>query len=340
MLKKWPIPAVIVIGAVFILTAGAAKTITGGQEFQTIADKASALKNLYALVLYRSGGVKFEAYFHGQKPGGLCNIKSAAKSILSSLVGIALKEGYLHSVDQPVCELIPEYFGKDTGPAKKAITIRHLLTMTSGLDSASNKDYGKWKKSADWTAAALSAKLVSTPGTKYVYSTADAHILAAALTKAIGRDLLDYANEKLFAQLGITVIEWDKSPEGFRFGGNDLYMAPADLAKFGILYLHGGIWDGVQVVPGEWVALSTGYQVRPELWSPFPVTGYGYYWWRIDIAGMAAYAAWGHAGQYCIVIPELDTVLVAASDWNAGYSKQYYKKLAGVLIGILNIAQK
>jgi CubicO group peptidase (beta-lactamase class C family) len=334
-MKVWLKVTILVFITGIFLSVGNAKQgmnlISGGKEYQSCIGAASGLKNLYALILLKSGDVTLECYFNGKKPDDLCNIKSAAKSILSCLTGIALREGCLKSIDQPVCEIIPEYFGKSTDHAKKAITIRHLLTMTSGLDSASNKDYNKWKKSADWTAAALSAKLAAKPGTKFVYSTADAHILSAVLTTAIGRDLLDYAKEKLFAPLGITDIQWDKSPEGFRFGGNDLYMKPADLAKFGKMFLQGGVWGGAQIVPAEWTAISVSSQVTPELWSPFPLNGYGYYWWLIEIAGSKAFAAWGHAGQYCIAVPSTDIVLVAASDWNAGYSKQYYEKLAGIL---------
>ncbi|OHD53876.1 MAG: hypothetical protein A2Y33_05175 [Spirochaetes bacterium GWF1_51_8] len=302
------------------------------------AEKNPKLKNLYGAVVMKNGSVIAEKYYNGWEREEPVNIKSAAKSILSALIGIAIKDGTLSGLDFPVASAFPQFIGKEE-KLKKMITLKHLLTMTSGLESMSKKNFYGWSQSIDPLKDAIKAKMLYSPGSKYSYSTSDSHILAGLLAQYCGKDLLDYAKEKLFTPLEIECVKWEKSRTGQYWGGSNLYLKAYDLAKIGQLFLNGGRWKGKQVVPPQWVVQSTLKQVAPKLWSPFPLEGYGYLWWLISIDGKHAFAAWGHGGQYLIVIPAKKIVLAVVSDWNAGYSKPYYYELAVFIKSILKNVQ-
>lgn len=237
------------------------------------------------------------------------NIMSASKSVLSALVGIAIEEGMLPSLDSTVGELLPETAGA-LPAAKRRIALRDLLSMRSGLATTSFEHYGAWVAQGDWVAAALARPLVAEPGATFSYSTGNAHIVAAALSRAVGRDLLDWGREVLFDPLEIEVHGWDTAPEGVRFGGNNFRITARDLGTFGRLYAAGGAWRGEQLVPAAWVREST----RPHATGwPERYGSYGYLWWIPPRAPAGAFAAVGFGGQFCYVVPASGIVVVVTS---------------------------
>lgn len=237
------------------------------------------------------------------------DVKSASKSLLSALIGIALDEGSIESREATVGELLPGY-AEDLPEGKRAITVENLLTMSSGLASTSGEHYGAWVSRSDWTAGALARPLEHEPGQVFTYSTGNTHLLSAILTEATGKSTFDFAREKLFEPLGIEVHSWQRSPEGYYFGGNSLAMTPRDLARFGQLYLQEGRWGDRQIVPEEWVERST--RLEAEGW-PERYGGYGYLWWLAPADPWKAYAAVGYGGQFLCVVPELDMLIVMTS---------------------------
>lgn len=276
----------------------------------------AAIPRLTSFILFQGDRIQRERHASDGARDRPRNIKSASKSILNALTGIALEQGHLESLDVPVSVFLPEYFARvPADDPRWRITVRHLLTMSSGLPSTSIGNYGAWVTSRDWVGYALGREVQSEPGTVMTYSTGDTHILAAVLTRATGRPLRQFAQQNLFAPLGIQVGGWDRDPQGVYFGGNNLALSPSALLGFGRLYLDQGQHNGRQVLPGAWVAdswqprfLSSSFNRRHD---------YGYLWWHTRFAGHSTWFAWGYGGQFLFVVPGLETVVVLTGDPDA-----------------------
>lgn len=268
-------------------------------------DRLMALDGLRSVLVIRDGQIVAERGPTSRST----NIKSASKSLLSALVGIALERGEIESLDQTVAELLPEQ-AANLPEAKRRITLGNLMSMESGLESTSGDAYGAWVASRDWAAAALERPMDGTPGEAFAYSTGSSHLVAAILTRATDEDLLAYARRHLLETLDVTVTAWDRSPEGVRFGGNNLSMSPRDLARLGQLYLQGGRWGDRQIVPEAWVERSTK---RHAVGWPHRYGAYGYLWWIPPGASWDWFAAIGYGGQFLVVVPELDMLVVTTA---------------------------
>lgn len=272
--------------------------------------RAAAVRPLTSLLVARRGRLLGEAYFRGGSADDPVNAKSASKSVLSALVGIAIGEGHLDGPEQPVAELLPDDFARLADPRKHRITVGHLLSMQAGLETTSFRSYGAWVSSGDWIRWALDRPLECRPGECWEYSTGNYHLLSAALTEATGLDVRTLARRKLLAPLDIPARPWDRGPRGYYLGGNNMAFTPRELLRFGQLYLQGGRWDGRQVVPAEWVEQS----LTPRTVSSWNRNDYGYGWWSRRIAGERVWFAWGYGGQYVFVVPDLELVVVTTTD--------------------------
>ncbi len=275
--------------------------------------------DLRSLLVVRHGALVVERYFGGTRPQDAWNVKSVTKSMVSALVGIALERGYLRSLDQPVLDFFPEYRDKVTDPRKAQITLRHLLTMSAGLEWVENGPIAfRCMRSPDWARFILNSKLVADPGTKWNYSSALPHLLSAVLTKATGTNTLAFARAYLFDPIGAVIGQWDRDPKGYYFGGSELYMTPRGLAKFGRLYLNNGVWDGKQIVPAAWVRASTQQTNSAH---------YGYLWWLDTFERHPLYFAQGLGGQHIVVVPDLDAVVVTTAYLPTHFSPLTFIKL-------------
>jgi CubicO group peptidase (beta-lactamase class C family) len=191
--------------------------------------------------------------------------------------------------------------------------------MQSGLETTSNRNYGKWVLSDNWVAFALNQPLVAQPGTRMLYSTGSTHLLSAILTKASGMSAKQFAQENLSSRLGFSMSYWPTDPQGIYFGGNDMEMTPLQMLEFGRLYLNDGLKDNEQVISKAWVEGSHKPRARsPRGQGRF----YGYGWWLRDLAGMQVPVAWGYGGQLIFVVKELDLVVVATSESTPGASRR------------------
>ena len=277
--------------------------------------RAAALPRLTSLLVARDGAIVTERYYHGGRRDRRANIKSASKSVVSALVGIAIAEGRLRGVDQPVGELLaPRYRAVIAAdPRKQAITVGHLLAMQAGLEPTSFANYGAWVTSRDWVRDALRRPLVAEPGGPMLYSTGSTHLLSAALTRATGMSTYAYARARLFGPLGVTLRPWQTDPQGIYFGGNEMLLTARDMLRFGQLYLDGGRHNGAQLVPRAWVEAT----VQPRSRSPWSGESYGQGWWVKESGGHRVFFAWGYGGQYIFVVPALRTVMVTTSVANA-----------------------
>jgi CubicO group peptidase (beta-lactamase class C family) len=292
------------------------------------------IPKLSSFILYRAGEIRRERYANGGGADRPINIKSASKSVLNALTGIALEKGHLDSLDTPIRRYLPEYFERmPAEDARRNITVRHLITMSSGLPSTSIRNYGAWVTSADWVGYALGSELENQSGSYMTYSTGDSHLLAAVLTRATGRSLRDYAQQHLFSPVEMRIGGWDRDPQGIYFGGNNLAMSPRSLLNFGRLYLDGGRFNGLQVLPSVWVAeswqprfLNSSFNMRHD---------YGYLWWHTTFAGRSTWFAWGYGGQFLFVVPELEAVVVVTCDPDArerGTNNLIYDTMERVIV--------
>lgn len=299
--------------------AFSAEGVTAASKYSAAHDAASQLPRLHSLLISQGDELVFEQYYNGRDPARPANMKSASKSVISALIGIAIDRGIIDSVDVKVAEYFPELMAASDDVQKQQISIENLLTMQSGLETTSNRNYGKWVLSDNWVQFALNQPLVAAPGTRMLYSTGSTHLLSAILTKASGMSAKRFAQENLTSPLGFSMSYWPQDPQGIYFGGNDMEMTPRQMLEFGRLYLNEGVFDNEQVISAAWVEDSHKPRARsPRGQGRF----YGYGWWLRDLAGMQVPVAWGYGGQLIFVVKELGLVVVATSESTPGPTRR------------------
>jgi len=272
-----------------------------------------------SVVVIRHGKLVYEAYPNPKyAPEDMHLLYSVTKSFTSALIGIAIEEGFIENINQKVVEFFPEWNIKNLDPRKQALTIEHLLTMSCGFEWEGPDDnyhtWGEANRSGNPIKYVLDQPMASEPGTEWVYNGGCSHILSAILTKNTGLSTLEFARKYLFEPLGITEVKWPKDPQGVYYGGQDIWLTPRDMAKFGQLFLNMGVWEGQQIIPADWIARSTKTHLTHDL------GGYGYQWWTFPQSGI--YYAAGAYEQKIYVIPDLDMVVVFTADNKASGLKQ------------------
>jgi CubicO group peptidase (beta-lactamase class C family) len=267
-----------------------------------------------AALVVKDGAIVAEEYRNGYGPNVAHQVSSVSKSIVSALVGIAIGEGAIRGVDQPIAELLPPELAPLTAGREPAITLRHLLGMSMGFATPDEADtYLAWRLAGDRARHTLTRRLKHPPGEVWAYNNGAAHLVSVALTKATGMSTREFAESRLFKRIGVRVPRWPQDGRGYYVGGTEMHMTARDLARFGMLYLDKGRHAGEEIVPEDWIAVSTrptGLKVSED-WGDF---GYGFFWWTKDIGGVQAYAGRGWGAQFLYVIPELRLVLVVLSD--------------------------
>jgi CubicO group peptidase (beta-lactamase class C family) len=282
---------------------------TPNAALQSAVAAAAELPRLRSLLVSHRGALVLERYFQGARAGQGANIKSAAKSVISALVGVAIVRGLIKSVDEPIAQFFPQ-LAKESDRRKRLITIEDLLSMRSGLESTSGRNYGAWVTSRNWVGYLLNRPVVVEPGTKVEYSTGSSHLLSAILTKVSGMSTWRFAQEQLAKPLGFTLARWPQDPQGIFFGGNEMLMTPRQMVAFGALYLNRGRVGERQLLPASWIDRSFVPRGRSR-WGNDREYGYG--WWIRELGGRTTYYAWGYGGQFIFVVPDLALVVVTTS---------------------------
>jgi len=279
---------------------------------------ADKLETLYSLLVVKNGYLVAEDYFNDGSVDQKDRLQSVTKSFTSALVGIAIEEGCLSSVDQKILEFFPEVADQITDPRKEQITIRSLLEMRSGYPREED-DQALWDGllSGHYPPLLEYFPLVSDPGTKFHYSNLSSNWLGIIVDRSCGMNLKAYAEEHLFSALDVEPGDWGQDAEGHNNGCGDLHLAARDAAKFGLLFLNDGIYEGNQVIPTEWVedSLQT-YSVNEAFVKrvgDFRDIGYGFQWWSANAGDYHVNFAWGHGGQLIVLVDELDMVIVTTS---------------------------
>lgn len=301
---------------------------TDSLSLQQIYEEVESINSVTSLLIQQNGVLRAEHYFDGLRNGQTTNIKSASKSIISVLVGIAIDEGYIDSIDQPIEPYFKDYFEANPDSIKEAITIKDLLTMRSGLETTSFHNYGRWVVSDNWVKFALDQPLEKQPGGDMVYSTGTSHLLSAIITKATGVSTKVFAEKHLFRPMDIRVGGWDRDPQGYYMGGNNMALRPNDMSKIGQMMLDGGRYNGRKIISEQWVADSFITYTR----SNFNPYDYGYMWWNKPVGDTKVYFAWGFGGQYIFIIPKLNAVVVLTGELgNATQSRSYKEPVFALL---------
>lgn len=275
-----------------------------------------------SVLISQHGELIEEEYFSRMTNRRANNIKSASKSVLSIIVGIAIEKGYLEGVDQPIGEFFPDYFEANPAPDKESITIGDLLTMRSGLASTSRAHYGRWVASPNWIHYTLDRPLEGEPGRDRTYSTGNTHLLSVIITRATGMSTLAFANQYLFRPMNISIAGWDRDPQGYYLGGNNMAMYPRDMIKIGRLMMDMGVYNDQQIVSGEWIMRS----VEPVTGRRSNNQNYGYLWFRRSAGSYDMVYAFGNGGQYIMMIPELDAVVTVTTRNNSGLPTRNYRR--------------
>ena len=274
-----------------------------------LAEEVFRVAPVNSFLVQQSGRLVIEAYGNGWHANRTTNTKSASKSIISLLVGIAIDRGYIDGVDQSIGAYFPDYFGDNPDVAKESITIQDLLTMRAGLQSTSRRNYGRWVTSDNWVEYVLDQPLTEEPGGRMVYSTGSSHLLSVILTRASGMSTRAFAEEFLFGPMDISVGGWDRDPQGYYMGGNNLALSPSALLNIGLMVMNRGAWEGQQIVPADWIVESMQVYTRSN-YNPYD---FGYLWWQQRLGDYNVLFAWGSGGQYIMLLPELETVVAITS---------------------------
>ena len=297
-------------------------------------------KSIDSITIVRNGYIVADIYLNPLFPKDTKHIiHSCTKSIMSSLIGIAIEEGYIEGVDVLVLDIFDDKNIENVDARIKTLTLKDLLTMQTGLHSQDSYMY-QWKglfkmqTTDDWTEYILNLPMEAEPGTRFDYSNMASFLLSAIIKKTTGKDTLSFAQEHLFDPLEIKDIQWEKSPQGIDIGWARMWLKPHDMAKIGLLYLQKGKWESQPIIPTQWVEesltahsfpkkyryvydeegnvdrmASGGLWVFTNLARPF-ADGYGYQWW-LDKSGM--FSAVGVGGQFIMVVPKENLVVVFTS---------------------------
>jgi CubicO group peptidase (beta-lactamase class C family) len=288
-----------------------------GLDSEVLADAMDSIRvrhlPVHSLLVERHGAIVLDAYFNPFADNELHDVASITKSVLSTVVGIAIGEQRFADLNTPVLALYPDSDAQRDG-WKSDITLGHLLSMTSGLDCSSDPSSGhnflqQMEQSEHWASFALERREVAAPGRTFAYCAGNMQVVSAALTRTIGENAASLAERELFAPLGIENAVWPTDRDGNSHGFADLKLQPRDMAKLGYLWLHRGYWEGRQLVPASY--LDAAFTPQSHVGAGI---NYGYGMWvypqRGHAGGPPDVEANGSGGQRIAVIPSQDMVVV------------------------------
>jgi len=278
---------------------------------------AAKLETIYGLLVVKNGYLIAEGYFNEGSVEELSKRASVTKSYTSALVGIALDQGYLSSVDQKMIDFFPDIADQITDQKKEQITIRQMLQMRAGYPWEET-DPAFWEAlwSGEYLSDIVNIPLTADPGTKFQYSNLASHWLGIIVARACGADLKSFGQEYLFSPLDVEVGDWNKDLDGYYIGCGDIEFTARDMAKFGLLYLNDGEYEGKQIIPAQWVhdSLQSYTEGAWDNIGRFRDIGYGYQWWSAQAGDHHVNFAWGHGGNLIVLVDELDMVVVITAD--------------------------
>jgi len=280
---------------------------TDGRAVDGLRRTARGLKQLHAILIQRGDEIVLAEAPRGPGLDRAANIKSCSKSIVALLLGTAVAQGEIKSVNATLRQVAPRLIPANATPGAEAITMEDLVTLRAGLGSTSGGNYGSWVQSGNWVAHALRRPMIDRPGGNMIYSTGSTHVLGAAIATATKKTLLALARERLGAPLKIEVPGWTRDPQGFYFGGNEMALTPRALLRIALLMRNRGRYGGAQVIPAGWIDASLVRRTQ----SPFSGLYYGYGWFLSESGFVIAR---GYGGQIIAAHPARRLAVAITSD--------------------------
>lgn len=289
-----------------------------------IGIQAGDIVGIKSLLVCVEEELLLEKYYNAHQINTVHDVRSVTKSFLSTLIGLAIEQGYIIDVNEPIGSYLAIYF--EELPADIAdITISQLLTMSCGLDWSEipgPSEFSSWIDADDQLQYIIEKPFTDEPGTQFNYSDGAAHLLSAVLTRATGMSTMEFADQYLFSPLDIEPAGWLADNRNINLGGVGLQITSRDMLKLGLLYMNYGKYDGTEIISREWIDSATTRQISTEeIISYGP--GYGFYWWVGRLTHYDYYFANGYGGQFIIVVPDLALIVVTTCDWH------YSASLAG-----------
>ncbi|WP_161863240.1 serine hydrolase domain-containing protein [Algicella marina] len=274
---------------------------------------AADIQQLNSLSISVKSEIHLAAAYRGPGLNTPVNVKSVSKTLLATLVLIAIDRGIIASVSEPILPLLGDFAPKSgLKPWVENITVDHLLSMRSGLARTSGPEYGAWVNSPNWVEYVLTGPATAAPGTEMNYSTGDYHLLSAILTNVTGRSTHELAQSWLGDPLEAEMPPWTRDPQGIYMGGNNMAISPNGMRRFGEMALAGGVHNGTRIISEDMLRAAW----TPRARSPYSGHQYGYGWFQTLMSGVRVFYARGYGGQMIYVIPQRDTVVVMTSDAN------------------------
>jgi CubicO group peptidase (beta-lactamase class C family) len=264
---------------------------------------------VHSVQLVRKGKLVLDAYFYPYREDMRHDVASVTKSITSTLVGLAIDEGHLPGVQQPLLSLFPDRQVANVDGRKQKLTLEHLLTMRAGWDCGFEPNEARlmeMRRTSDWIQFMFDLPMVAAPGERWAYCSGNCHVLSALITRKTGTNALAFARRELFEPLGIRDVAWPADSAGNNFGWGDLQLHPRDMAKIGQLFLQRGRWGERQVISEKWVHDAT----RAHVPKTAGTDQYGYFWWLPGPKYPGVFEAIGRGGQRIIVWPAKELVVV------------------------------
>jgi CubicO group peptidase (beta-lactamase class C family) len=308
-----------------------------GMDTAQVSAGLREIKNnafIFSLLVIRNDLLVIEYYSRFQKENDF-EIHSAAKSFTSALIGIAIDQGLIRSVQEKVLGYFPQLDTAGIDPRKRNWTLEHFLTMRSGIDWDESADHtALFTDNVNWLYTTLRLPLKYSPGESFVYTTPNVNVLSGIITRTTGMSTYEFAEKNLFTPLKISVRSWLTDPQGVYIGGTGMMYTPRDLARFGQLYLHNGLIDGKQIISKQWIQ-QTLLPRNPtnSTWGDLSSVNYGYLWWNNYSAQDSIFMAAGFAGQFIFIVPAKNMVIVTIGDDNPSEAQASLNET--VVIGIL-----
>lgn len=287
------------------------------EKLLTFLKRMELSRGFHSLLVIRHGYVVLDASIFPYTMDKPHYLASTTKVITSTLLGMAIDQGYVQSVDQSIWDFFAKDMTANMDERKAVITIQNLLTQTSGFDFGFAEDWLEFSvltaEDQSWVQFLLDRQMATEPGTTFNYMDGNPLLVSAIIGQATGMPTDEFARQNLLDPLGMDEVLWLRDPQGVSQGGDRCFMSAYDMARLGYLYLRKGEWDGQQIVPAAWVEEATSNFIQPHYWE-----GYGYYWYSGPFgSGETAphgFSALGGGGQEIWVIPELDLVIVITGD--------------------------
>jgi CubicO group peptidase (beta-lactamase class C family) len=285
------------------------------ERLETLQSRLSGDFDITSFLIVKNGKIVFESYQNTPSPNSLRDVRSVTKSIVATLTFIAIDKGYLRSEDDRIGDYLKDNFELSQG--QRNITVRSLLTMSSGIDwrESGTIGYGAWISSEDHVEYLLDRPLTSSPGEVFNYNSAAVHLLGVLIQEASNMSLPEFAEQYLFEPLNIGPVSWENLPGEYVNGGSGIDMHTHDLAKIGLLYLQDGVSGGKRIFSKGWISRATKSQFDWRAnYGSLESYSYGYLWWTVE-EPFEGFLAWGYGGQFIFVIPEFEMVIVSTTNW-------------------------